>query len=84
MCLIYLASGSPRRRELVQQLNYTFEVLRPEVEEQWQEGELPQDYVQRLARDKSLAGVAIAPIINRFWAQIQSLFSQGNFRKTAR
>ncbi len=24
-------------------------------------GELPQDYVQRLARDKSLAGVAIAP-----------------------
>ncbi len=60
MCLIYLASGSPRRRELVQQLNYTFEVLRPEVEEQWQEG-LPQDYVQRLARDKSLAGVAIAP-----------------------
>ncbi|MEX9972468.1 nucleoside triphosphate pyrophosphatase [Providencia rettgeri] len=61
MCLIYLASGSPRRHELVQQLNYTFEVLRPEVEEQWQEGELPQDYVQRLARDKSLAGVAIAP-----------------------
>ena len=61
MCLIYLASGSPRRRELVQQLNYTFEILRPEVEEQWQEGETPQDYVQRLARDKSLAGVAIAP-----------------------
>ncbi|MBI6202278.1 Maf family protein [Providencia rettgeri] len=61
MCLIYLASGSPRRRELVQQLNYTFEILRPEVEELWQEGETPQDYVQRLARDKSLAGVAIAP-----------------------
>ena len=61
MNLIYLASGSPRRRELVQQLNYTFEVLRPEVEEHWQQGESPQDYVQRLARDKSLAGVAIAP-----------------------
>ncbi|MGG4606632.1 Maf family protein [Providencia sp. Me31A] len=61
MCLIYLASGSPRRRELVQHLNYTFEILRPEVEEKWQPGETPEDYVQRLARDKSLAGVAIAP-----------------------
>ncbi|MBP6124086.1 MULTISPECIES: Maf family protein [Providencia] len=61
MSLIYLASGSPRRRELVQLLDYTFEILRPEVEEKWQQGETPQAYVQRLARDKSLAGVAIAP-----------------------
>ncbi|WP_369308692.1 nucleoside triphosphate pyrophosphatase [Providencia rettgeri] len=61
MNLIYLASGSPRRRELVQYLDYHFEILRPEVEEKWQQGETPEDYVQRLARDKSLAGVAIAP-----------------------
>ncbi len=61
MNLIYLASGSPRRRELVQYLDYSFEILRPEVEEQWQPGETPEGYVQRLARDKSLAGVAIAP-----------------------
>ncbi|MEQ5126222.1 Maf family protein [Providencia zhijiangensis] len=61
MSLIYLASGSPRRRELVQLLGYSFEILRPEVEEKWQEGESPQVYVQRLARDKSRAGVAIAP-----------------------
>lgn len=61
MSLIYLASGSPRRRELVQLLDYHFEILRPEVEEKWQQGEQPQEYVQRLAREKSLAGVAIAP-----------------------
>lgn len=61
MDLIYLASGSPRRRELVQYLDYHFEILRPEVEEQWQPGETPAGYVQRLACDKSQAGVAIAP-----------------------
>lgn len=61
MSLFYLASGSPRRRELVQYLDYHFEILCPEVEEQWQLGETPESYVQRLARDKSLAGVAIAP-----------------------
>lgn len=60
MGYIYLASGSPRRRELVQLLAYDFDILRPEVEEQWQEGETPEAYVQRLAKDKSQAGVKIA------------------------
>ncbi len=61
MDFIYLASGSPRRQELLQLLGYPFEILRPEVEEQWQEGETPESYVQRLARDKSQAGVKLAP-----------------------
>lgn len=61
MDFIYLASGSPRRRELLQLLGYRFDILRPEVEEQWQEGETPSSYVQRLACDKSQAGVKIAP-----------------------
>ncbi|MEQ5043482.1 Maf family protein [Providencia manganoxydans] len=61
MSYIYLASGSPRRRELVQLLGHKFAILRPEVEEQWQAGETPEAYVQRLARDKSQAGVQIAP-----------------------
>ncbi|ENY72016.1 septum formation protein Maf [Aeromonas diversa CDC 2478-85] len=58
---LYLASGSPRRRELLTQLGYRFEVLRCEVEERRQEGEKPQDYVCRLARDKAQAGLAVAP-----------------------
>ena len=58
---LYLASGSPRRHELLTQLGYRFEVLRLDVPEQRDAGEKPQDYVCRLARDKAMAGVASAP-----------------------
>ena len=58
---LYLASGSPRRHELLTQLGYRFEVLRLDVPEQREAGEKPQDYVCRLARDKAMAGVAAAP-----------------------
>ncbi|MDE9516687.1 Maf-like protein [Xenorhabdus bovienii] len=61
MKTLYLASGSPRRRELVGMLDFNFEILTPQVEEKWQEGELPQQYVSRLAREKAQVGVAIAP-----------------------
>ncbi|WP_237386528.1 Maf family protein [Xenorhabdus sp. Sc-CR9] len=61
MKTIYLASGSPRRRELVGLLDFNFEILTPQVEEKWREGESPQQYVTRLAREKSQAGVALAP-----------------------
>ncbi|EQC01244.1 Maf-like protein [Photorhabdus temperata] len=61
MKTLYLASGSPRRRELVELLDFKFEILSPQVKEQWQEGETPRQYVSRLAKDKSLAGVVIAP-----------------------
>lgn len=61
MKTIYLASGSPRRRELVELLDFNFEILTLQVEEKWHEGESPQQYVTRLAREKAQAGVAIAP-----------------------
>ncbi|KLN97770.1 Maf family protein [Moellerella wisconsensis] len=61
MSCIYLASGSPRRRELIGLLNYQCDILRPSVIEEWMSGETPQQYVQRLAVEKSQAGVAIAP-----------------------
>ena len=53
---LYLASASPRRRELLALLDYPFTVLSVDVEEQRRPEERPQDYVQRLARDKSQAG----------------------------
>ena len=53
---LYLASASPRRRELLALLDYPFTVLSVDVEEQRRSEERPQDYVQRLARDKSQAG----------------------------
>ncbi|GAL06399.1 Maf family protein [Photobacterium aphoticum] len=54
---LYLASGSPRRKELLTQLGYRFERVVVDVEEQHQAGEAPADYVQRLSRDKAMAGV---------------------------
>ena len=57
---LYLASGSPRRRELLAQLGVSFDLLRPSVEEQQLANEDAVTYVQRLARDKARAGGAIA------------------------
>ena len=59
---LYLASGSPRRHELLAQLNIPFTVVRPDVTEQQQPHELASDYVCRLARDKALAGGLMAPL----------------------
>jgi septum formation protein len=55
---IYLASASPRRRQLLEQLGLRFEVIPAEVDETVALGEAPADYVRRLARDKAEAGVA--------------------------
>ncbi|NQZ48981.1 MAG: Maf family protein, partial [Moritella sp.] len=55
---MYLASQSPRRRELLTQIGVEFSVLSVDVEEQQQVGELAPDYVSRRARDKAQAGVA--------------------------
>ncbi|MGO4999778.1 Maf family protein [Oceanisphaera sp. W20_SRM_FM3] len=63
--LMYLASGSPRRRELLAQLNVPFELVLPQVVECQQAGETAEQYVQRLARDKALAGAALAVISER-------------------
>ncbi|MFD2178845.1 Maf family protein [Veronia pacifica] len=57
----YLASASPRRKALLEQISLPFSVLSVNVEEQQAEGELAEDYVKRLSADKALAGVAAAP-----------------------
>lgn len=55
---IYLASQSPRRRDLLKQINVRYESLLPDDEEDSQElescisGEYPQTYVQRVTRLK--------------------------------
>jgi len=53
---IYLASQSPRRWELLQQLGINFEVLRVDVDETMQDGEAPTVYAERLALEKARAG----------------------------
>lgn len=57
---LYLASGSPRRVELLKQLGYAFEQVLPELAEKQQQNESPQHYVQRLALEKALAGLKLA------------------------
>ncbi len=51
--MIYLASASPRRRELLRQFGLDFEVIASNLEEVPLAGERPQDYVARVARDKA-------------------------------
>ena len=58
--MLVLASGSPRRRELLTQAGYTFEVLPAEICEDLRPGETPIGYVLRLAREKAEA-VAASP-----------------------
>ncbi|HEJ8099692.1 TPA: septum formation inhibitor Maf [Serratia marcescens] len=60
MTSLYLASGSPRRRELLPLLGVSFDILLTHTEEQRREGEAAEAYVRRLAQDKAKAGVALA------------------------
>ncbi len=53
---LYLASQSPRRRELLAQIGVDFQTLMVDVVEQRLVGEMPADYVRRLAADKAKAG----------------------------
>ncbi|RBL83560.1 septum formation inhibitor Maf [Streptomyces cavourensis] len=66
---LYLASASPRRRELLTQIGLAHEVLRvpapPGEDEPQHAGESAADYVQRTARDKALRG--------RDWMRDQAL-----------
>jgi septum formation protein len=54
---IYLASKSPRRRELLRQIHVDFELLlsADEVDEKVNPGEKPDIYVTRVTRDKLLS-----------------------------
>jgi septum formation protein len=53
---VYLASGSPRRRELLQQIGVPFRVVGAAVDEAVMPDEAPLAYVARLAAAKAQAG----------------------------
>ncbi|MEL6891599.1 MAG: Maf family protein [Actinomycetota bacterium] len=52
---LVLASGSPRRRELLAQLGLDFEVRPADIDETPHTGEAPVDYVRRLSAEKAAA-----------------------------
>ncbi|WP_342649622.1 Maf family protein [Pseudomonas sp. REB1044] len=58
MTQLYLASGSPRRRELLAQIGVPFTRVHAPIDETPLPAEAPQAYVERLARAKAAAGFA--------------------------
>lgn len=54
--MIYLASQSPRRQELLQQIDVAFEVISVSIDETPLVGESPEPLVKRLALSKAQAG----------------------------
>jgi nucleoside triphosphate pyrophosphatase len=53
---IYLASKSPRRKELLRQIGVEFDCLSSEIDESVKDNESPLDYVQRIAQTKAMEG----------------------------
>lgn len=51
---IVLASGSPRRAEILSSVGWEFIKDVPDIDESERDGELPEEYVQRLAQEKAL------------------------------
>lgn len=60
MARIVLASGSPRRRELLERIGLTDFIVRvPEMEESFPEGLTPQEVVSYISREKAEAAVKL-------------------------
>lgn len=51
---VILASGSPRRRELLARIVHPYEVRPPDLDETRREGEAPETYARRMAEEKAL------------------------------
>ena len=98
MAHLILASSSPRRRELLQQLGLSFEICSPDVDESVLENESIAAYVERLAQVKAEAvklypdAIIIAAdtslgLIMKFWGNLNlnsmPLKCGKNFRKMA-
>ncbi|WJN58790.1 nucleoside triphosphate pyrophosphatase [Pseudomonas sp. SO81] len=58
MAKLHLASGSPRRRELLAQIGVSFVTLSASIDETALPDEPAERYVERLAREKAQAGLA--------------------------
>lgn len=58
---ITLASSSPRRRELLEQIMVSYAVEAVDIDESHQAGETPEQYVKRLALEKARAGYGKNP-----------------------
>lgn len=60
MADLLLASASPRRKELLQQIGVNIDVCAVNIDESMREAELAEDFVLRLAQEKAEAGVSLS------------------------
>ncbi len=60
--MIYLASSSPRRAELLCQIGVRFQILDVEVDESRNTTESAQQYVSRMAETKARAGTSLVSV----------------------
>ncbi len=58
---IFLASASPRRRELLSQIGVRYQLLAADIDETPHPDEVPELYVVRMALEKARAGLARRP-----------------------
>jgi septum formation protein len=56
---LLLASGSPRRRQFLTDLGFTFDVVPSHADESVHDGESPEAYVRRVAHAKSIPATAL-------------------------
>ena len=54
--MLYLASKSPRRQQLLKQIGVEFEIVDVDINEDWDGMEHPLRHVERLSLDKARAG----------------------------
>lgn len=50
---LILASSSPRRRDFLEKMGLSFTIVKPDIDESRLDGENPDIYVQRMAREKA-------------------------------
>ena len=62
---LILASASPRRAELLRAAGFEFDVVATDVDESVRAGESPQQYVRRLAAEKSAAATRVVSGFSR-------------------
>jgi septum formation protein len=63
-CQLYLASSSPRRARLLEQIGIRYRIVKPEIVEELAISESPQEMVMRLAIEKARKGrrMALEPL----------------------
>jgi septum formation protein len=63
---LYLASASPRRQELLEQIGVDYQVIAQDIKEDIKRGEAPEEFVIRMALEKSRAALGALGKDQRF------------------